>query len=203
VGGALVIAVANASDAQIATFPSVDETRRLSEVKLAGIRGRVIAVGDGAQRALERALLDSLAVLACEQSGIVDAAFDLALDYVKERRQFGRTIGSFQAIKHRLAEAWIVGNQLRAAALSAVRSVDAADAGTLSRTDAAIAVRTASAYAKAHTSRIVEEVLQFHGGNGMTWEFPVHLLLKRAKLDEVAAGGADAQRDELGRLIDI
>ena len=201
VGGALVIAVANASDAQIATFPSLDETRRLSEVKLAGIRGRVIAVGDGAQRALERALLDSLAVLACEQSGIVDAAFDLALDYVKERRQFGRTIGSFQAIKHRLAEAWIVGNQLRAAALSAVRSVDAADAGTLSRTDAAIAVRTASAYAKAHTSRIVEEALQFHGGNGMTWEFPIHLLLKRAKLDEVMIGGADAQRDELGRLV--
>jgi alkylation response protein AidB-like acyl-CoA dehydrogenase len=62
-------------------------------------------------------------------------------------------------------------------------------------------VRTASAYAKAHTSRIVEEALQFHGGNGMTWEFPIHLLLKRAKLDEVMIGGADAQRDELGRLV--
>lgn len=203
VGGALVIAVANASDAHIHTFASIDETRRLSEVKLAGIRARVIAVGDGAQRALERALLDTLAVLACEQSGIVDSAFDQGLAYVKERRQFGRTIGSYQAIKHRLAESWVVANQLRAAAVAAVRAVDAADAGTMSRTDAAIAVRTASAYAKAHTSRIVEEVLQFHGGNGMTWEFPIHLLLKRAKLDEVMIGGADAQRDALGRLIDL
>lgn len=203
VGGALVIAVAEAADAQVAVFPSLDETRRLSEVKFAGIRGRVIAVGDGAQRALERALIDTLAVLACEQSGIVDSALDIGLQYVKERRQFGRTIGSYQAIKHRFADAWIAANQLRAAAVAAVRTIDASDAGTVSRSDAAIAVRTASAYAKAQTSRIVEEILQFHGGNGMTWEFPVHLLLKRAKLDEVMLGGAEAQRDALGRLVDL
>jgi len=203
VGGALVIAVADAADAHIGVFPSLDETRRLSEVKLAGIRGRVIAVGDGAQRALERALLDTLAVLACEQSGIVDAALDMGLEYVKERRQFGRTIGSYQAIKHRFAEAWIAANELRAASVAAVRTVDASDAGTVSRAEAAIAVRTASAYAKAHAARVVEEILQFHGGNGMTWEFPVHLLLKRAKLDEVMIGGAEAQRDELGRLVDL
>lgn len=202
-GGALVIAVADAADAHIGVFPSLDETRRLSEVKLAGIRGRVIAVGDGAQRALERALLDTLAVLACEQSGIVDAALDIGLEYVKERRQFGRTIGSYQAIKHRFAEAWIAANELRAASVAAVRTVDASDAGTVSRAEAAIAVRTASAYAKAHAARVVEEILQFHGGNGMTWEFPVHLLLKRAKLDEVMIGGAEAQRDELGRLVDL
>lgn len=203
VAGALVIAVVDAADAQITPFPSIDETRRLSEVKLAGVPGRVIAVGDGAQRALERALLDTLAVLACEQSGIVDSAFESGLAYVKERRQFGRTIGSYQAIKHRLAQAWVTANELRAAAVAAVRSVDAADAGTMTRHDAAIAVRTASAYAKHHTSRIVEEVLQFHGGNGMTWEYPIHLLLKRAKFDEVMVGGAEAQRDALGRLIDL
>lgn len=203
VGGALVIAVAEAADAHVTVFPSLDETRRLSEVKLAGIRGRVIAVGDGAQRALERALIDTLAVLACEQSGIADSALDIGLEYVKGRRQFGRTIGSYQAVKHRLAEAWIAANELRAAAVAAVRTVDASDAGTVSRADAAIAVRTASAYAKTHTSHIVEEILQFHGGNGMTWEFPIHLLLKRAKLDEVMLGGAEAQRDALGRLIDL
>lgn len=183
----------DASAVTITPQASLDLTRPVATVILDGASGRLL--GD-AEPAVRRALRAGAGLLASEQLGLADWTLTETVRYLKERKQFNRPVGGFQALKHRLAQSWLEVVNLRAAARNA--------ADALARDeDADVAVAVAQAYAAPVTVRAAEEALQLHGGIGMTWEHPVHLYLKRAKADSIAYGTAGAHRAALAELVDL
>lgn len=173
--------------------PSLDLTRPLARIVLDGAPGR--RLGD-AEPAVRRALRAGAGLLASEQLGLAEWSLTETVRYLKDRKQFNRPVGGFQALKHRLARLWLDVVNLRAAARGAA---DALSTGE----DAEVTVTVAQAYAAPVAVRAAEEALQLHGGIGMTWEHPVHLCLKRAKADSIAYGTAGAHREVLAELVDL
>jgi alkylation response protein AidB-like acyl-CoA dehydrogenase len=173
---------------------SLDMTRQVADVTLTGAPARPVAGGDSAVR---RALLVGAALLASEQAGVAERCLTDTVAYLKQRRQYGRVLGSYQALKHRLADLYIEVESARAAASYA--------AAALADDDPDLPVATA--VAQAHCSRVAvhaaEECVQLHGGIGMTWEHPAHLYLKRAKADQLAFGSTGEQLVALGELVDL
>ncbi|WP_416980933.1 acyl-CoA dehydrogenase family protein [Streptomyces sp. T028] len=172
---------------------SFDLTRPLATVTLDGAAARPI--GD-AEDAVRRALRAGAGLLASEQLGVADWLLTETVRYLKERKQFNRPVGGFQALKHRLAQLWLEVVNLRAAARGAA---DALATGE----DADLAVAVAQAYAAGVAVHTAEEALQLHAGIGMTWEHPIHLYLKRAKSDSIAYGTAGAHRSAVAELVDL
>ncbi|MBT1093744.1 acyl-CoA dehydrogenase family protein [Streptomyces sp. Tu102] len=172
---------------------SLDLTRPVVTVTLDGAPGRLL--GD-AEPAVRRALRAGAGLLASEQLGLAEWTLTETVRYLKERKQFNRPVGGFQAIKHRLAQLWLEVVNLRAAARNAA---DALSTGE----DVDVAVAVAQAYAAPVAVHAAEEALQLHAGIGMTWEHPVHLYLKRAKADSIAYGAAGAHREALAETIDL
>ncbi|MFE8948424.1 acyl-CoA dehydrogenase family protein [Streptomyces sp. NPDC007856] len=172
---------------------SLDLTRPLATVRLDGAPGRRIGA---AEPAVRRALRAAAGLLASEQLGVADWALTETVRYLKERKQFNRPVGGFQALKHRLAQLWLEVVNLRAAARAAA---DALASGA----DTDVSVAVAQAYAAPVAVHAAEEALQLHGGIGMTWEHPIHLYLKRAKADSIAYGTAGAHREALAGLVDL
>ncbi|MFB0620551.1 acyl-CoA dehydrogenase family protein [Streptomyces sp. AGS-58] len=172
---------------------ALDLTRPLATVTLAGAAGR--RIGD-AGPAVRRAVRAAAGLLASEQLGVADWALTETVRYLKERKQFNRPVGGFQALKHRLAQLWLEVVHLRAAARAAADAL-----ATGEDTDVTVAV--AQAYAAPVAVRATEEAVQLHGGIGMTWEHPAHLHLKRAKADSLAYGTAGAHRSALAELVDL
>ncbi|MFJ3307661.1 acyl-CoA dehydrogenase family protein [Streptomyces sp. NPDC086549] len=172
---------------------SLDLTRPLATVTLDGAPGRRLGA---AEPAVRRALRAAAGLLASEQLGVADWSLTETVRYLKERKQFNRPVGGFQALKHRLAQLWLEVVNLRAAARNAA---DALSTGQ----DADVAVAVAQAYAAPVAVHAAEEALQLHAGIGMTWEHPIHLHLKRAKADSIAYGTAGAHREALAELVDL
>jgi alkylation response protein AidB-like acyl-CoA dehydrogenase len=177
---------------------SLDMTRQLCEIRLEQVRARRIAAGPAAEQAMAAALLAGAGILASELLGVADRALEITVAYVKERRQFARPVGGFQAIKHRLADLWVAVTQSRAAARYAA---DWLAAGFGPETTMAVALAKASCSDTA--LKAAQEMIQLHGGIGFTWEHPAHLYLKRAKADSLALGTADAHRASLEVLADL
>jgi alkylation response protein AidB-like acyl-CoA dehydrogenase len=176
---------------------ALDLTRPLYDVSLADAPARLLAVGAAAEAALAGALTAGAAMLASEQLGIAQAALDLTVSYLKTRYQFGRLIGSYQALKHRAAQMWASVAQARAVARYA--AVCLADEDP----DAPVAVALAQAYCSGVAVRAAEECVQLHGGIGFTWEHPAHLYLKRAKSSSIALGTVAHHRAALGPLVGL
>ncbi|MFG2088985.1 MULTISPECIES: acyl-CoA dehydrogenase family protein [unclassified Spirillospora] len=189
---------------------SLDMTRRLADIALSGAPARRVAEGTGAVRA---ALLTGAAMLASEQLGLAERCLDDTVAYVKTRYQFGRPVGSYQGLKHRLADLWTSVTQARAVARHAASCVASsafagAAGGPSPRTEAgdgdtAIAVAVAQAHCSAVALKAAEECVQMHGGIGFTWEHPAHLYLKRAKADSIALGTPGHHRAALAALVDL
>jgi alkylation response protein AidB-like acyl-CoA dehydrogenase len=137
------------------------------------------------------------ALLACEQLGIAARCLEMTVEYVKTRHQFGRPVGSYQGLKHRLADLWVGVTQARAVARYAAGCLAADDA------DTPVAVAVAQAHCGPVAVRAAEECVQMHGGIGFTWEHPAHLYLKRAKADSVALGTAARHRADLASLVNL
>jgi len=180
-----------------AAVTSLDMTRQLCDLELDSVPARLIASGDVARRALSAALTAGAALLASEQLGLADRCLEMTVGYVAERRQFARPVGSFQALKHRLADVWVAVTQARAAARYAAVCLAAGDP------DAPLAVALAKAYCSDVAVRAAEECVQMHGGIGFTWEHPAHLYLKRAKSASIAFGTPDRHRASLASLADL
>ncbi|MBS2961921.1 acyl-CoA/acyl-ACP dehydrogenase [Actinocrinis puniceicyclus] len=176
---------------------SLDLTRRLSDITFASAPARRLADADGAVQALARGLTVGAALLASEQLGVAQACLDMSVAYLKTRSQFGRLIGSYQALKHRAADLWAAIAQARAVARYAAVCVAQDDP------DTPVAVALAQAYCSTVAVRAAEECVQFHGGIGFTWEHPAHLYLKRAKSASLALGTAAQHRAALGRLVNL
>jgi alkylation response protein AidB-like acyl-CoA dehydrogenase len=182
-----------AAEATVTPVVSLDMTRQLADVRLDGVTGtRVLADAEPAVRA---ALVAGAALLASEQVGVARWCLDTTVAYLKERRQFGRVVGGFQALKHRLADLAIGVESATAAARYAAATLAAADA------DLAVASSVAQAYVSDLAVTAAEEAVQLHAGIGMTWEHPAHLYLKRAKADQIALGTAGAHRARLAALV--
>ncbi|MFD0004867.1 acyl-CoA dehydrogenase family protein [Streptomyces sp. NPDC127178] len=172
---------------------SLDLTRPVATVRLDGASGRRLGA---AEPAVRRALRAGAGLLASEQFGLAEWTLTETVRYLKDRKQFNRPVGGFQALKHRLAQLWLEVVNLRAAARGAA---DALATGN----DVDVAVAVAQAYAAPVAVHAAEEALQLHAGIGMTWEHPVHLYLKRAKADSIAYGTAGAHRAALAELVDL
>ena len=183
---------------EVSPVVSLDMTRPLADVRFAGaVSSRVDGGSGGVGPALDAALQAGVALLASEQLGVAQWCFDTTLAYVKQRKQFGRSIGSYQAIKHRVVEMWLRVGSAGAAARYAAGGCAADDA------DAPIAAAVAAAYCGDAAVYVAEECIQLHGGIGMTWEYPAHLYLKRAKADQLAFGTGYRHRTRLAELVDL
>jgi alkylation response protein AidB-like acyl-CoA dehydrogenase len=176
---------------------SFDLTRPLADLTLTGATGRLVAEGPAAASAVSFALRVAAALLASEQLGVAEWCLDSTVEYVKIRHQFGRPVGSFQAVKHRLADVWVEVTQARAVARYAANQAATADS------DLPVAASLAQAYVGSVAVKAAEEAVQLHGGIGFTWEHPAHLFLKRAKSSAVAFGTADWHRQELATLVNL
>nr|BFE74641.1 hypothetical protein GCM10020092_079420 [Actinoplanes digitatis] len=184
-----------ASAASIRPVVSLDMTRQLADVTVDGAAGELV-VADG-ERAVRRALQAGAALLASEQVGVARWCLDTTVAYLNERRQFGRVVGGFQALKHRLADLYTGVESANAAARYAAVTLATGDP------DASIATAVAQAFCGDLAVTAAEEAVQLHGGIGMTWEHPAHLYLKRAKADQLALGTPGVHRARLANLIDI
>jgi alkylation response protein AidB-like acyl-CoA dehydrogenase len=135
------------------------------------------------------------ASLAAEMVGTARRIFEMALEYAKQRRQFGVPIGSFQAIQHKLAEMSLALERATAAVHYAAMTVDAADPDLLR------ACHAAKAAAGEAARRILRDGIQIHGGIGYTWEHDLHLYLRRATADEYLLGPTGWHHDRLADLL--
>jgi alkylation response protein AidB-like acyl-CoA dehydrogenase len=176
---------------------SLDMTRQLCDISLDDAPGRQIAVGAAAGDAVDAGLTAGAVVIAAEQLGLAQHCLDMTVAYLKERRQFARTIGSFQALKHRLADLWTTITLARAASRYAAACLADGDPDT----KVAVALAKSACCEAAVTA--AQECVQLHGGIGFTWEHPAHLFLKRAKAASVAFGTPGAHREALTTLANI
>ncbi|MFE9924534.1 acyl-CoA dehydrogenase family protein [Streptomyces sp. NPDC005774] len=176
---------------------ALDPTRRLARIDLDG--APALRVGpEGDASAYLRTVVDlAVVALAAEQVGGAQACLDMAVQYAKVRVQFGRPIGSFQAIKHKCADMLLEVEGARSAAYHAA-SVAARDPAALS-----VPAALAAAYCSDAFSHAAEENIQIHGGIGYTWEHDAHLYLKRAKSSEQLFGGPVEHRARLADLVGI
>jgi alkylation response protein AidB-like acyl-CoA dehydrogenase len=194
----LVLAVVPGDARGLAARPIdyTDATRKLAELRFEDVAvpaDAVLGAGVGAERALG-AVLDCARVALCaETAGLAQRVLDLSVAYAKTRQQFGRAIGSFQAIQHKCADMLLRTENLRSAAWYAAWTLDQ------NEIDAHAAACMAKAYAAEAGSQVASDGIQIHGGLGYTWEQDLHLYYKRAKANEVALGDATHHRELVAR----
>ncbi|WP_138901338.1 acyl-CoA dehydrogenase family protein [Streptomyces albidochromogenes] len=179
----------------VESLTPLDLTRPLATVVLGGARGRRLA--GSADAPVRRGLLAGAGLLASEQLGLAEWCLEETVRYTRDRKQFNRPVGSFQALKHRMAQLWLEVVSARAAARNA------ADALATGSPDAPLAVAVAQTYCSRVAVRAAEECVQLHGGIGMTWEHPAHLYLKRAKSDSIALGAPGRHTEAVAELVGL
>jgi alkylation response protein AidB-like acyl-CoA dehydrogenase len=192
-GTSLAIVELDASGVEVAPLSSFDPSRPMARYAFHGAAAELLGT-EGAGPALVERLLDRAAVLmAFEQLGGAGRAFEITREYALKRYAFGRPIASYQALKHRLADAW---SQIELARSNAYYGAWALSTGDPELGIAACVARVAASDAFCH---MAEEMLQMHGGIGYTWENDCHLFYRRARLLAAALGNGSSWKH---RLID-
>jgi len=178
-------------------LPAFDLTRRLGRIELHDTPARLVGE-DGAGNQILSAALDRAAVLlAAEMVGGAQACLDMSVEYAKVREQFGRPIGSFQAIKHKCAEILVELEGARAAAHYAAWAADE------NPKELPVVACVAKAVASEAFFRAAADNVQIHGGIGATWEHDAHLYLKRAKTSSILLGDPTFHRLRLADRVDF
>jgi alkylation response protein AidB-like acyl-CoA dehydrogenase len=179
--------VAERPAAEVTPISTMDATRRYARVRT-----------DGAREALEGepgpGIGAALVAVSAELTGVAQRAMEMAVEYARERKQFGRPIGAYQAVSHRCAQMLLEVEGARSAAYYAGWTADAEP------TSLELAACMAKAYASDAGWRVTASSLQVHGGIGFTWEHDLHFFLKRAKVDGVLFGSAGLLRDRVAEL---
>jgi alkylation response protein AidB-like acyl-CoA dehydrogenase len=178
-------------------LPTLDQTRRLARCEFSEVPARLIGAPGAAGAVLGHTLDVAAIALAAEQLGGAQRALDMAVGYAKIRQQFGRPIGSFQAIKHRCADLLLEVESLRSAVGYAAAAVAEGSA------EVPVLAPLVKAYASEVYSRVAAENIQIHGGIGFTWEHDAHLYLKRAKASELFLGDGSYHRERLAARIGL
>jgi alkylation response protein AidB-like acyl-CoA dehydrogenase len=176
---------------------TMDQTRKLARLEFDDAPARLIAALDGGKSAIEAMLDNAMIALSAESLGGTAKVLDMAVEYAKVREQFGRPIGSFQAIKHKCASMLVELESSRSAVYYALWAVSAGD------TDVPKLASLAKAFCSDTYLYAAGENVQIHGGIGFTWEHPAHLYLKRAKNAQLFLGSSDYHRQRLADLIGI
>jgi alkylation response protein AidB-like acyl-CoA dehydrogenase len=201
--GDVVVALVDrrAPGVRVDVEPTYDRTRRLARVAFDDVvvaDGRLLAgPGPGGGAALHDRLVavGAIAVVA-DAVGAAEHVLEISTAYAKERKQFGRAIGSFQAVKHHLADMFTDVAASRAAVAFAVEAVDDGVGEDLRH-----AAAVAKSFAGPACARVAELAVQVHGGIGFTWEHDAHRFLKRIKLDEALFGTTRWHRERLAGLL--
>ncbi|NNL66474.1 MAG: acyl-CoA dehydrogenase, partial [Myxococcales bacterium] len=197
-GPLLLAAVpADADGLRIRPVAYSDATRKLAELGLhdvfvpdEAILGGEVDAGPALEATLDRARV----ALGAEMCGLASRVLELSVAHARTREQFGKPIGSFQAIQHKCADMLLRVENMRSAAWYAAWSIDEDEP------DAHLAACMVKAYASEACADVAGEGIQIHGGQGYTWEQDLHLYYKRAKADEVALGDGAAHREHVARV---
>jgi alkylation response protein AidB-like acyl-CoA dehydrogenase len=191
-GEVLVAVDASADGVEVGAEQPLDLTATIGSVTLTGAAGEVLADGSDVVDILRRARTSALLAVAADSVGVASRALAMAVQWAGERRQFGRAIGSFQAVSHRCADMLVALEGARSQVLAAADS-DLEGSGYLAELAAAAALDAGVC--------VTEGALQIHGGVGFTWEHPIHLLLRRARANAVLVGNPDALRDSAAGVL--
>jgi alkylation response protein AidB-like acyl-CoA dehydrogenase len=176
---------------------TLDQTRKLASIDFVAAGGRPVGAPGANPATMAHVLRMASVALANEQAGVSGAAVDMAVQYAKERVQFGRPIGSFQAIKHKCADLHVALESARSAArAAAVSAASMAD-------DFPELAEIAASFCGEACLLAGHENIQIHGGMGFTWEHPAHLYYKRAKSSEFLFGDVQYHREQLADLIGL
>ncbi len=189
------IVPADADGVSVSPEISIDSTRRLSTVNFAGVRvpAEQTLPGHGAE--FEAVFLRGAVALAAESTGVAQRALDMAVAYAKDRQQFGRPIGAYQAVSHRCAQMLLETENSRSAVYGAAWAADAdPDALPLSAS-------MAKAYASDAGWRVPDASIQVHGGIGFTWEHDLHFFLKRGRANASMYGDARWHREQVAKKV--
>lgn len=193
-GAGPVIVSCDAPAATVSPQEALDLTATIGAVEFAGTEVRIHAAGEDAQRALDQARRVAELLLAADSVGIANRALAMAVDWAGQREQFGRMIGSYQAISHKCANMLVAAEGARSQVLAAADL--AAD-----DPDSFVAAGLAASSALDAAVTAAEDSMQIHGGIGFTWEHPAHLLVRRAVANQVLIGRPDSLRDRTARLL--
>ena len=174
---------------------TLDRTRRQARVRFDATPARLLATGSDAEAAITAALRAGAALLAAEQVGGAQRLLDMTVAHAGTRLQFGRPIGSFQAVKHRCADMLVLVEHARSAAYHAAWALQE---GT---DDPDLAVSVAQATCSEAYQQVAQAAIQLHGGIGFTWEHPAHLYYKRAVTDAALLGSAAEHRERIAQLV--
>jgi alkylation response protein AidB-like acyl-CoA dehydrogenase len=190
-GAPALFAVDPAGSERPSAEAAMDRTRTVGWLDLAGRPALRLGGIEAAD-----ALLDKAATaMAAEMLGAADRVLEMTVAYAKDRVQFGRPIGGFQAIKHRCADMLVDVEGMRSATYYAGWAVGAGDP------DASAAASVAKVWSSDAARRVMASGLQVHGGIGFTWEHDLHLYLKRSQLDQMSFGDAGFHRQRLAEIL--
>jgi alkylation response protein AidB-like acyl-CoA dehydrogenase len=180
------VTVIERSAAEVEAVATMDSTRRYARVRASGGEALEGEPGPGVGAGL-------LAV-AAELTGVAQRAMEMAVEYARDRKQFGRPIGAYQAVSHRCAQMLLETEGSRSATYWGAWTADA-EPGSLE-----LAASMAKAYASDAGWRVCSSSLQVHGGIGFTWEHDLHFFLKRAKVDSLLWGSASEHRERVAGM---
>ncbi len=178
-------------------LPTMDQTRKQARLEFSGTPATLIGADGGAEPGLSKTLDLAAVALAAEQVGGAQHVLDASVEYAKTRIQFGRPIGSFQAIKHKCADMLLEVESAKSAAYYAAWAA-AEDSDELP-----VVASLAKSYCSEAYFHAAAENIQIHGGIGFTWEHPAHLYFKRAKSSELLLGDPSYHRELLAQRIGI
>ncbi|WP_276940272.1 acyl-CoA dehydrogenase family protein [Ferrimicrobium acidiphilum] len=196
-GTVLALVRADAPGVTVTAEVTLDLTRPMAHVRFDSSPATVILDHTQLQQLTERFDAIASAGIAQDMIGGAERVLEMSVEYAKDRHQFGRPIGSFQAIKHRLADMLVDVESAKSTALYAAFTIaDASD-------DQLIAAATAKSTCGDAYFRVAAASIQVHGGIGFTWEHDAHLYFKRAKADQILFGNGPAQRRKLAHLLGI
>ncbi len=197
-GVSLFLVDAKTPGLRVSPLKTMDQTRKLSEVVLSGVKvGREALLGaeGGAWKAIQRIADRGKVALCAEMCGGAQRVLDMSVEYAKVREQFGKPIGSFQAIQHKCANMMVQVESAKSATYYAAWAV-ANDVP-----EAPLAAAMAKAYCSDAYRFVAGEGIQIHGGIGFTWEHDMHIFFKRAKSSEVTFGDATLNREIVAQHI--
>jgi len=192
-GISLFLVAGDAPGLERALLPTLDPTRKLARLRFSGVRATLLGESGGGSAALRRTVDEAAVCLAAEMAGGARRCLESAVGYAKTRVQFGRPIGSFQAVKHLCADLLLEVEQATSAAYHAARV--AAGGGA----DLPLVASVAKAYCSEAYSHVATENIHIHGGLGFTWEHDAHLHLRRARSSEVLLGDPTLHRERVAR----
>jgi alkylation response protein AidB-like acyl-CoA dehydrogenase len=185
----------DADGVTVTAEPSMDPTRRFSSVRFDGVRVAAADTLPGAEADYYPVFFRLCVALAAESTGIAQRTMEMAVEYAKDRQQFGRPIGAYQAVSHRCAQMLLETENSRSAVYGAAWAADAEPESL------PLAASMAKAYASDAGWRVPDASIQVHGGIGFTWEHDLHFFLKRGRSNAAIFGDAKWHRERVADAV--